>query len=425
MNGRSLSLRSLQRCGFSPNRSPFKRLSSDLSRLKAEMTSRRTPPIRDYLTPTPSALLQTTLGDFLPGMKAPSTSPYLPHGYHLIHFPSKTPLSALLPDGTEPMQSPGEPFTRRMWAGGSFAIRQAMKVDSSAYHCQERIIDVQSRGQGKDEKIFVEIDRKIFPGAYPGERKKRGKRTAMQLNETRTLVFMRHDRQRLSADGVPSHPKLLLPTEAPDFFHTLVPTAALLFRFSALTFNAHAIHLDKHYCHDIEGHRNLLVHGPLTLVLMLQFLNGHLRRSVATEGSREEIFSVEYRNLAPLYAEEEMKICAKQKEKGTLSNSWDVWVEGKDGGYAVKGVVRTRIGSRSFRPSNSQTFVNNGFSEVTGKSPIDNMAPEKNSASMDEISTGDETISDNKATSTENSASESEVRSEGDADEEDTPFFQR
>lgn len=108
----------------------------------------------------------------------------------------------------------------------------------------------------------------------------------------------------------------------------MTPTKSLLFRFSALTFNAHKIHLDPRYAREVEGHRNLLVHGPLSLVLMLSVLRSQLK-----EGNM--ILKFDYRNLAPLYAEEELKVCIrKDTEK---EDKHDVWIEGKDGGYAVKG----------------------------------------------------------------------------------------
>jgi 3-methylfumaryl-CoA hydratase len=36
----------------------------------------------------------------------------------------------------------------------------------------------------------------------------------------------------------------------------------VLFRFSALTFNAHRIHYDVDYCRHEEGYEGLVVHGP-------------------------------------------------------------------------------------------------------------------------------------------------------------------
>jgi hydroxyacyl-ACP dehydratase HTD2-like protein with hotdog domain len=57
----------------------------------------------------------------------------------------------------------------------------------------------------------------------------------------------------------------------------------------------------------------------------------------------EEISAFSYRNLAPLYAEEELKVCVRKDthQKGRF----EVWIEGRDGGYAVKGTatVITRL----------------------------------------------------------------------------------
>lgn len=116
----------------------------------------------------------------------------------------------------------------------------------------------------------------------------------------------------------------------PDFDVRLTPSQSLLFRFSALTFNAHAIHLDPQYCREVEGHRNLLLHGPLSLVLMVSVLRSQLQPG-------EIIKRLDYRNLAPLYANEELRVCVgKNADK---NNKYEVWIEGKEGGYAVKGAA--------------------------------------------------------------------------------------
>ena len=44
---------------------------------------------------------------------------------------------------------------------------------------------------------------------------------------------------------------------------------ALLFRFSALTYNAHRIHYDRDYAR-AEGYPGLVVHGPLQALLMAE-----------------------------------------------------------------------------------------------------------------------------------------------------------
>jgi 3-methylfumaryl-CoA hydratase len=50
----------------------------------------------------------------------------------------------------------------------------------------------------------------------------------------------------------------------------LVVDPVQLFRFSALTFNAHRIHYDRAYATAEEGYPGLVVHGPLTALLLAE-----------------------------------------------------------------------------------------------------------------------------------------------------------
>lgn len=60
---------------------------------------------------------------------------------------------------------------------------------------------------------------------------------------------------------------------APDhgWRETWVPEPALLFRFSAVTFNTHRIHYDEHYAREQEGYPGRVVHGPLISMVMAAF----------------------------------------------------------------------------------------------------------------------------------------------------------
>lgn len=73
------------------------------------------------------------------------------------------------------------------------------------------------------------------------------------------------------------------------------------------------------------------MHGPLSLVLMLKLLESQLHRL----GSGAWITNFEYKNIAPLYADEEMKVCGRFIPGGLPKA--EVWIEGRDGGYAVRG----------------------------------------------------------------------------------------
>ena len=243
----------------------------------------------------------------------------------------------------------------------------------------ERITDVAIKGLPGDEKVFVTVERRFSGTERDRSRRQSGGEKAWRpswhdplawraenvirrelardeeaaLVEQRNLVFMRHGKDKVDADATrePRPDRIIRPLHKPTFSHELTPTAALLFRFSALTWNAHRIHLDKQYCRELEGHRNLLVHGPLSLVLMLEVLERHLagRRTLLTRSghpkAERKILEIEYRNIAPLYAEEPMKVCGREKEGG----EFDLWIEGRDGGYAVKGVAKTMTGRQFLR----------------------------------------------------------------------------
>ena len=60
----------------------------------------------------------------------------------------------------------------------------------------------------------------------------------------------------------------------------VIPDTRLLFRFSALTLNAHRIHYDRPYAIVEEGYPALVVHGPLTAILLLHLVREHTVRPI-------------------------------------------------------------------------------------------------------------------------------------------------
>jgi len=265
-----------------------------------------------------------------------------------------------------------------MWAGGAVswpatAARAGgggLPLDGARAACLEAIRSVAVKGAPGSEKVFVGIERRVGrllrddepehetrarlwrdDDADPGE---------AAVVERRNIVFMRENASAASApkaDGAssaggaakPAAPKAMPPPHSdPDFAHACSPGARLLFRYSALTYNAHAIHLDPSYCRDVEGHRGLLVHGPLSFTLVMTML----RRALQARAAPERIASVEYRNLAPLYAGEPLRLCGKEVRRvgdaeGGGRGRWDVWVETPEGAVALKGTVRTEIAAEA------------------------------------------------------------------------------
>ncbi|KAH6890540.1 HotDog domain-containing protein [Thelonectria olida] len=299
--------------------------------------------IPDYLSPTPSHLLTTTISDLVGASSSSSpvvSSPprALPQGHHLVYFPIQLPPSRLVPDGADPDHSPGAPFSRRVWAGGEVTFRRGgLVLDCRPVVCRETIEEVSLRGKGPDEKVFVDVWRRYGLGHG------REERNEWQIEERRTLVFMKEQET-----SPPSSSTLRLIKYPHPASHSisLTPSPTHLFHFSALSFNAHAIHFDPLYARAVDGHRALLVHGPFTLALMLRVLTDHLGADLAVQ-------RFTYRNHAPLYVNERMAISLRKVSSGAGEKEgeerWDVWVEGLGGGLAVKGtaVVAAKEESKS------------------------------------------------------------------------------
>ena len=202
--------------------------SPDLSELKSRLTSREFPISYDYLDPRSSHLLKITLSDYLPQRGDGSTHSYyttslpsfedgyaLPPAHHLTYFLPSMPDSVLLPDGTDPEQSPGKPFVRRMWAGGEVQFTNGgeslLRLDGSRIACVEHINDLAVKGHEGDEKIFVTMER-LIGHCKEGEAEESIRRRfrepgagALGVREIRNVVFMKLSPKSAEKKG----PKLL------------------------------------------------------------------------------------------------------------------------------------------------------------------------------------------------------------------------
>ena len=95
------------------------------------------------------------------------------------------------------------------------------------------------------------------------------------------------------------------------------PSRLQLFRFSAVTWNAHRIHYDEPYAQS-EGHDSVVVHSTL---------RGHQLLGVALRwlGDRGDVTAFAWRNLRPAYAEEH-RTCHGRITSVTSADSADALV---------------------------------------------------------------------------------------------------
>lgn len=97
------------------------------------------------------------------------------------------------------------------------------------------------------------------------------------------------------------------------------PSATLLFRYSAVTFNGHRIHYDWPYTTEQEGYPGLVVHGPLIATLALHaFVH-------ANPGARVRRFS--FKGVRPLICPETFKVSGVIDEAGVAT----IWAGGRHG----------------------------------------------------------------------------------------------
>ncbi|MFB4298431.1 MaoC family dehydratase N-terminal domain-containing protein [Actinomadura sp. NTSP31] len=178
----------------------------------------------------------------------------LPPLWHWLHFLERPAQRELGPDG-HPMAGhflPPIPDRRRMFAGGRFRVREPLRVGDTVTRRAELASTAVKQGRS-GEMLFVTV-RHTF------------------LRDGAEIAVEEQDLVYRSGDTASRPPEVSF--EAPDVTApwTLPVTAdpVLLFRFSALTYNAHRIHYDETYATEVEGHGGLVVHGPLLAILCLE-----------------------------------------------------------------------------------------------------------------------------------------------------------
>lgn len=202
----------------------------------------------------------------------------LPPLWHWFYFLTMTRQADLDHDGhplrTEDSFMPPIPYPRRMFAGARLRWHRPLIVGRPARR-RAQIRDIAMKSGRSGGLAFVTVHSTIHQDH------------ALCLEEEQDIVY-REPGPALAAPE-PAH----LPTvPAGTWSQELVPDTRLLFRFSALTFNAHRIHYDRQYATRDEGYPALVVHGPLTAMLLARLIPQHMPQPIAA-------FS--FRSLRPLF----------------------------------------------------------------------------------------------------------------------------
>jgi 3-methylfumaryl-CoA hydratase len=254
----------------------------------------RTETVSDQITPVPMAALSATLDIDAP---MPKPGDPLPALWHWVYFLSIHRQSELGPEGhsTRGGFLPPVPLPRRMWAGGRFEFHRPLRVGES-YIRTSRILDVQHKEGRTGPLVFVVVRHEI------------GNAEGTALIEEQDIVYRDHPRP---SDPAPA------PQPAPKdarWERVVRPDDVLLFRYSALTFNAHRIHYDWRYATQVEGYPGLVVHGPLIATLLLDLL----RRSMP----EANVTRFAFRAVSPLFDAASFWVCGNSESNAKTVSLW-------------------------------------------------------------------------------------------------------
>ncbi len=212
----------------------------------------------------------------------------LPLGWHWLYFRTVFRLAQLDVDGHEARGGfmPATGLPRRMWAGGALHERSPLIIGAEA-EMRSRVRTVQER-QGKSGRlVFVTVAHEVHQGGR------------LCIEEDQVVVYREAgDRSARGGSGKVSGGEakpLPLAANPPPWRMEFVPTTVALFQFSALTWNSHRIHYDYPYVTKREGYPGLLVHGPLTALLLMD---------AARCQYSDPVVQFRYRALVPLLADE-------------------------------------------------------------------------------------------------------------------------
>lgn len=172
----------------------------------------------------------------------------LPPCYHLVYFTPDALETELGPDGADKTFNPGEPFTRRLWSGGSMSWEQHNPMRLGQTIEEVTTLDRVESKQTRNRKSMIVVTAK----------KQYSNDTGLCLTDLRSWLFLEPNEQMPTRRSFAPHEILHGTTVG-----SISATEVTLFRYSALTFNSHKIHYDRVWARDVERQGDLVVHGPL------------------------------------------------------------------------------------------------------------------------------------------------------------------
>ena len=175
-----------------------------------------------------------------------------------------------------------------MWAGGRLTWHRPVIVGRS-FRRTSRVTDLREKDGRSGPLLFVTLRHEIAD------------EDGVCLTDEADIVF-RTPSGAASGTAAPTAPW------AGDWSRRIVPDPVMLFRFSALTYNAHRIHYDRPYATEVEQYPGLLVQGPLIATLLLDLV----RRNLPERG----LATFRFRAVSPLFDTAAFDLLGKRTDDG-------------------------------------------------------------------------------------------------------------
>lgn len=168
-----------------------------------------------------------------------------------------------------------------MWAASEVQCLLPLRAGETVQR-YSLLQDVQLKHGSSGSLVFVTLQHQ-YEGA-----------TSVALRETQQIVYR-------DADTTGAAIAALQPTPAiAQFQRAFTPGPEWLFRYSALSFNAHRIHYDRDYARREEAYPALVVQGPLLATLLLQLLG--------EQAPGQQVRSYAFRAIAPAFEHQALSL---------------------------------------------------------------------------------------------------------------------
>jgi 3-methylfumaryl-CoA hydratase len=270
----------------------------------------------EILVPGPAQALGALLDVPVPHVADGEGLPLLWHWVYLLDRPAQADLGLDGHPARGTVAAPPGPGLRRMWAGGRVRASGVLRCGEPATR-RSRIASAEDKQGRSGPLTFVTVHHQIL------------QRGRVVVDEHQDLVY----RPAAGSAGQQAPAATADPVALPgDGERSIDVSPTLLFRFSALTYNAHRIHYDRGYAADAEGYPGLVVHGPLQALAMAETARAAGRQD--SLGAEDRSF--DYRLHSPLFDHQGMVVSAV-RERDAISTA----VRDDHGRQTASGTLRS------------------------------------------------------------------------------------